>query len=274
MSKHGRIAALAVPVKVLRSDGADSHCDSDEAIVVYPDPDDIEPRQTALRRAPGAPLAAAASREPVQRPHPRLDGLHVTEIFLLVVQRGCHVVAEQGEEGRYREGFVAIAYDLEVYRVPVEPEREEGRRGVYGHHEEDADDVFLFPRFRVMCRVHHDEVDGHDYRDEARAGGYDESELVEGQGACDRFLGIGQNYVERGISGGCKAADEGANVLLSSSSVELQINSSCILSRLTARSNSDRSSDRKDGQRRPLSLSPLRLLAGGSYALAPVLVRL
>jgi hypothetical protein len=64
--------------------------------------------------------------------------------------------------------------------VPVEAQAQERRRGVDGHHEEDADDVLLLARLGVVRGVHHDEVQAHDDRDEGRGGGYDEGELVEG----------------------------------------------------------------------------------------------
>ena len=50
-------------------------------------------------------------------------------------------MAEEREEGGDRKSFVAIGYDLEVDRMPVEPEGEEGGNCIYRYHEEDADDT-------------------------------------------------------------------------------------------------------------------------------------
>jgi hypothetical protein len=50
-------------------------------------------------------------------------------------------VAEERKEGGDRKRFVAIGYDLEVDRMPVEPEGEERGDCVYGYHEEDTDDT-------------------------------------------------------------------------------------------------------------------------------------
>ena len=57
------------------------------------------------------------------------------------MQIGCDVMAEERKEGRDCKCFVAIGYDLEIDRMPVEPEREEGGGCVYGYHKEDADDT-------------------------------------------------------------------------------------------------------------------------------------
>jgi hypothetical protein len=50
-------------------------------------------------------------------------------------------MAEERKEGGDRKRFVAIGDDLEVDRMPVEPEGEERGDCVYGYHEEDADDT-------------------------------------------------------------------------------------------------------------------------------------
>jgi hypothetical protein len=109
-------------VEVLRHHGEDGHGDADKAVVVYPDPNDVEPCQAALWGAPGPALAAAALCEPVNRPDPGLDGPHLAEELLLLMQVRCDVVAEQGEEGRYGKGLVAVADDSEVDGVPVKAE--------------------------------------------------------------------------------------------------------------------------------------------------------
>ena len=50
-------------------------------------------------------------------------------------------MAEEREEGGYRKGLVAVGYDFEVDRMPVEPERKEGGDCVNGYHKEYADDA-------------------------------------------------------------------------------------------------------------------------------------
>ena len=50
-------------------------------------------------------------------------------------------MAEERKEGGDRKRFVTIGYYLEVDRMPVEPEGEEGGDCIYGYHEEDADDT-------------------------------------------------------------------------------------------------------------------------------------
>lgn len=158
VAEHGAVGALAVSVKVLGCDGRDGHGNADEAVVVDADPDDVEPGQAALGGSPRPSRAAAALGQPAQGPDPRLDRVHKAEIFLLFVEVGPHVMTQQGEEGRDGEGFIAVADDLEVYGVPVEAQRQERRRGVYGHHEQDPDDVFLLSRLGIVKRVHHDQV--------------------------------------------------------------------------------------------------------------------
>jgi hypothetical protein len=57
------------------------------------------------------------------------------------VEIGSYVVAEERKEGGYGECFVAIGYDLEVYRMPVEPEREERRSSIDWYHEQNSDNT-------------------------------------------------------------------------------------------------------------------------------------
>lgn len=141
VTKHRTVGALAVASKVLSHDGRDGHGDTDEAVVVDADPDDIEPREAALGRAPGATLAAAAGAEPIDGPDPGLDGPHVAEEVLLLVQVGRDVVAHEGEERGDGEGLVAIADDLEVHGMVIVPQLKERRRGVDGNHEQDSYDA-------------------------------------------------------------------------------------------------------------------------------------
>ena len=141
MRKKGAVGALAVALKVLCDDGRHRHGDADEAVVIDADPDNVEPRQAVARGPPGATLAAAALSEPADGPNPGLDGCHFAEVVLLIVEVGGDVVAHEREEGRDGKGLVAVGQNLEVDGVPVEAQREPRRRGIYGYHEEDADDA-------------------------------------------------------------------------------------------------------------------------------------
>ena len=106
---------------VLAQHGRNRHGHAHKAVVVHPDPDDIEPRQPAPRRPPGAlPVSTTALGEPVNRPHPVLDGLHLAEVLLLRVQVGRDVVAHQTKKRTDGEGLVAVAEHLEVDGVVVE----------------------------------------------------------------------------------------------------------------------------------------------------------
>lgn len=124
MPKHGRITTLAVLSMILGQYRRDSHGHSHEAVVVNPDPDNVEPRQPAPRRPPRTlPVPAAALGHPVHRPHPVLDGLHLAKVLLLRVQVGRDVVAHQTEEGADGKRLVAIAQDLEVDGVIIKAQR-------------------------------------------------------------------------------------------------------------------------------------------------------
>lgn len=141
VAKDGAIRALAVPLEILRDNGRDGHCDANEAVVVYADPNDVEPRQAALGGPPGSAIAATAGGEPVDGHDPGLDGAHLAEKGLLRVQVGGDIVAEEGEEGGNGQGLVAVGDDLEVDGVPVPLDLAKRRDGVDGHHEEQADDA-------------------------------------------------------------------------------------------------------------------------------------
>lgn len=80
------------------------------------------------------PKATLPALEPSQRPEPRL-GLDPTKIILLAMQIGGDVVAHKGEEGGDTEGFVTVAYHLEVDGIVVEEDTEPGDDGVNGDHE-------------------------------------------------------------------------------------------------------------------------------------------
>ena len=67
------------------------------------------------------------------------------------------VRAHEGEEAGDGEGLVAVAQDLPVDGVAVVDVRDEGDDGVYGEHEEDADDVFLLVGDGVVGCVQEDE---------------------------------------------------------------------------------------------------------------------
>lgn len=85
MCKDWTVGAFAVTVKVLSHDGGDGHGNSDEAVVVNADPNDVEPCEAALGGPPGSTLAATALVHPSDGPHPRFHRLHVPKILLLIV---------------------------------------------------------------------------------------------------------------------------------------------------------------------------------------------
>lgn len=121
MSEYGAVRALAIPLKILRHDSRNGHGDSDEAVMIDADPDDIEPGQTALGCPPRPSLTATALGKPVYRPYPWFYGAHISEEFLLFVQVGRDVVAHEGEEGGNGESLIAVAENLEVDGMPVVP---------------------------------------------------------------------------------------------------------------------------------------------------------
>ena len=122
MPKYGTVRTLAITAKVLRHDGSDGHGNSDEAVMIDADPDDIEPGQTALWRPPRASFASTAGLEPVQRPNPGFHRLHhPEELFLLVDIRG-DIVTKKGEERRDGERLITVGDNLEVDRMPIEAE--------------------------------------------------------------------------------------------------------------------------------------------------------
>ena len=141
MTKDWAVGAFTIPVKVLRDDGRNGHGDANKAVVVDSDPVNVEPCKTALGSPPGTSLLAAARREPVDGPYPGLNGAHLTKKCLLRVQIRCYIVTEEGKKGSNSECFVAVRNDLEVNGVPVPFNLEKRGNGVYGNHEEDANDA-------------------------------------------------------------------------------------------------------------------------------------
>lgn len=153
-------------MKVLCHHSRDGHRNAHKAVVVDADPDDIEPRQTTLGRAPRPALTTAALGEPIQRPDPRFDGPQLAKEVLLRVQIRRRVVAEERKEGGNGKGLVAVRHDLEVDGVPVPLDLAERGDGVDGDHEEDADDLLLLARARVVDGVEEDEGQAQDGGDE------------------------------------------------------------------------------------------------------------
>lgn len=182
------VGALAVDAGGLGRHADDARGDACEAVLVDGDPADVEPRQAALRRAPGPALATAAAREALDGPGPGLDGRHGAEELLLRVDVRGDVVADEGEEGGQRECLVALRDDLEVDGVFVEEELEQRRDAVHGDHEEDADDVSLLARLGVVEGVPPDEVEADEDGDGGRGGADDVGEFGEGEAADDGFL--------------------------------------------------------------------------------------
>jgi hypothetical protein len=102
-------------------------------------------------------------------------------VVLLVVQRRLEVVAHEGKEAGNRKCLITVAQDLPVDGVLVEDVGDERDDGVHGDHEEDADDVLLLPRLRVVRRMLHHEEEGDGGCDGGEGGGEEEAEVVEGE---------------------------------------------------------------------------------------------
>lgn len=85
MCKQRTIGGLAISAKVLRNSSGDCHGNPDNAVLVDSDPGDVEPRQAALGTLQRPALATATESEPVHRPHPILDGVHIAEEVLLLM---------------------------------------------------------------------------------------------------------------------------------------------------------------------------------------------
>lgn len=109
-------------------------------------------------------------------------------------------MAEEGEEARNGEGLVAVAQDFKVDGVAVVEVGEEGDGGVDGHHQQDADDVFLLPWPEVVRGVAKDEVEGYEEREAAEDCGKEEAEVVEGVTFPQRFF-VNPLLGERRVAG-------------------------------------------------------------------------
>lgn len=120
MSEDWAVRTFAITLKILCHDSRNSHGDSDEAIMIYADPDDIEPSETARRCSPRSSLATALSK-PIHWPYPRFYRAHISKEFLLLVQVGRDVVTHKCEEGGDGKSFVAVAENLKVDCMPVVP---------------------------------------------------------------------------------------------------------------------------------------------------------
>lgn len=189
MGKDGVVRGFAVAVVVLSHHGGYSHGHSDKAVVIYTNPDNVEPCQPALWRPPSTTIASAAFGKPGDGPHPWLDGRHVTKVVLLLVQVGGDIVAHERKEGGYGEGFVAVADDLVVDGVPVLPDAQEGRDGIDGDHEQNANDVFLLAGLGVVEGMHPYQVQTrHGCYDSTAAPDYD-GQPVEGEAGHDLDFG-------------------------------------------------------------------------------------
>jgi hypothetical protein len=98
--------------------GCKRHGDTNEAVLIDSQKDNVEPSETASRCPPRTTLTTAAFCPPVERPDP-FDWLDRAKVLFLFVEIGREVMAHEGKEGGDGEGFVAFGEDSEVYRVPV-----------------------------------------------------------------------------------------------------------------------------------------------------------
>ena len=92
--EYRAIGALAISAEILRYHGSNSHSNSNEAVVIDADPDNVEPGQATLWCPPWTPFTSAASFEPIDWQHPGLYRLHQSKVFLLFVNIGCNVMAK------------------------------------------------------------------------------------------------------------------------------------------------------------------------------------
>jgi len=81
-----------------------------------------------------------------------------------------NISTQQRKEGADRKRLVTIPQSFEIDRMTIVVEGEEGDDGVDGDHEEDADDVSLFPGARVVEGMLEDEVEGYGDGDQAEDG--------------------------------------------------------------------------------------------------------
>lgn len=178
---EGRVeGGKTVPVKGLSDDGDDCTKDSNEAILENGDPDDVEPGQATSRGAqPSVLFASGTFLEISHGPDPFLGG-DCSKVGFLLVEVGGNVGAKEGEEGGDGERFVTVADDFKVDTVVVIVEGEEGNGGVDGDHEQNANDVSLFPRFEIMGGMHEDEEEGDEDGDEGKGSGQPQAEVMKG----------------------------------------------------------------------------------------------
>jgi hypothetical protein len=140
VSKDGRVRRCTISPKILCDYCSDGHGNANEAVLVNPGPDDVEPGQSTPRCSPATPLSTTAFFKPSHWPDPSL-WLKAPEVILLVVEIRRDIVTEEREEGGNRKRFVAFVDDIEVDCVPVEPEGEERGCCVDRNHKEDANDA-------------------------------------------------------------------------------------------------------------------------------------
>ncbi|KAK5633832.1 hypothetical protein RRF57_009546 [Xylaria bambusicola] len=193
MSEYWAIRTLTISAKILRYNCSDSHGDAYEAVLVYTDPDDVEPGKPRFWCPPTATITTTAFSEPVHGYKPRLDRVQLAEELLLLVEIRRHEMTHQGKEGRDGEGFVSLTNDLKVYGMPIEVKREKGRRRINRYHEKDSNDavvvsfqyyksativgsvLFLFARFRIVERMLPHKIEAYDVGDDSRATSNDQS---------------------------------------------------------------------------------------------------
>lgn len=100
--------AFTVTLVVLSHNRNDRHGDPYEAVVVDADPDDVEPGEAALGCSPRAPVSSTYVLEPAHWQDPRLNGSHLPEKLLLLVQVRRHVLTHELKEGRDSKGLIAV----------------------------------------------------------------------------------------------------------------------------------------------------------------------
>ena len=94
---------------------------------------------------------------------------------------GRNIVTEQRKKAADGERLIKPFQDVEVNRVSVEDEAEEGDDAVDGYEEEYSNDVALLVGFEVMCRMGEDEEEADACCDQRKDARQEEAEAVEGK---------------------------------------------------------------------------------------------
>ena len=102
----------------------------------------IKPCQSTPWDSPDSILASAALLHPGHRPDP-LSRLDSAKVILLAMEIRSNIMAQEGEEGRDRERFVAVTNNAEVDGMFVEEDAEPRDERIDRDHQQDANDTII-----------------------------------------------------------------------------------------------------------------------------------